>query len=143
MMPVGFTSSDFISLLASSLIPQPAEAEFAPAGQGKTGLRVSPGGHWTGTDWLINLSQGQNGLKLDGFTTTIDNEPPIVAAYSQFAPQTIEDINKTIDFPNRLDLSWGRGQSVLVRYDEIRLGFPAQPEIFSTSVPSGFKLDEL
>jgi hypothetical protein len=138
MMPVGFSPSDFISLLAASLIPLPADAELAPASDGKTRLRVTPGGNWEGSQWLVNVSQGPNGPRLDGFTATIEDEPPIVASYGQFEPQTVEDIGKTVDFPNRLDLGWGRDQSVLVRYEEVRLGFPAQPELFSTEVPKGF-----
>jgi outer membrane lipoprotein-sorting protein len=143
IFPTSFSPSDFISLLAATLIPIPVNAEMVSSDAGKTVLMVSPGGHWLSSSWLVNASPGPNGLKIDGFTATVGSDPPTVASYSLFAPQVVENIGKTIDFPGRLDLSWGSNQSFLVRYEEIRLGFEAPAELFSTAVPSGFTVTEL
>ncbi|MDR0620552.1 MAG: hypothetical protein LBJ61_01535 [Deltaproteobacteria bacterium] len=137
-MPTSFSSADFISLMAGTLIPDPAEAEIAAKDLERTTLRLSPAGHWAGTAWLLNVSQGELGPKLDGFTAHVGEEQPIVVSYGQFTAQTVEDLEKTVEFPNRLDLSWGRDQKALVRYEEIRLGFPPPAEIFLTTVPKGF-----
>jgi hypothetical protein len=142
-LPLGFTSADFIALLTGSLVPEPELASLTPSGEGKEVLRVIPTGRWSGSNWLVSLSTGQHGRMINSFTVGFTDEQPLTATYSQFAAQTIEDTGKAIDFPNRLDLNWGRDKKLLVRYDEVRLGFPAQPGMFSTTVPSGFNKVEL
>ncbi|MDR2387378.1 MAG: hypothetical protein LBE80_07340 [Deltaproteobacteria bacterium] len=143
IFPTSFSPSDFISLLAASLVPLPVNAEMVSSEPNNIVLMVAPGGHWLSSNWLVQVSPGPNGLRLNGFTATVGNDPPTVASYSQFGPLLIENLGKTIDFPARLDLSWGSGQSFLVRYEEARLGFEAPAELFSTKVPTGFKVTEL
>jgi hypothetical protein len=138
MLPVGFSSADFISLLAGTLIPAPAQASLVSSWGDKTAIDIAPDGLWADTAWRVNLAAGPNGTRIEGFTANLPDGPPIVASYSQFVPQKVDSVDKTVDFPNRVEMSWGRGQNVLVRYDEVRLGFAAQPDMFSTKVPSGF-----
>jgi outer membrane lipoprotein-sorting protein len=142
-LPVGLTAQDFISILSATLVPDPSQASFSLNSAEKIALRIVPEGHWSGSTWRVDVSTGENSQRIDGFSANFENGLPILAAYSNFTSHPVEDINKIVDFPSRIDLTWGQGEKLLIRYTEVRLGFPAQSEMFSTSVPSGFKQTEL
>jgi hypothetical protein len=138
-LPLGLTAGDFIQLLSGALIPEPERASLSGRADGDAALTVIPGGAWTGSTWRLSLSSGENGPRINAFSVNFDKEPPISAVYGHHSPQTIEDQGRVVDFPDRLDLKWGQNKSLLVRHDEVRLGFPAQPpSLFAIAAPDGF-----
>jgi hypothetical protein len=142
-LPLGLRAEDFISLLSGTLVPVPEAAALDPGPRNGQTLRILPGGFWSGASWKVSLSSAENGQRIDGFTATMADGPPLVAGYGQFAVLPVEDAGLRVDFPHRLDLSWGREKKLLIRYDEVRLGFPAQPGMFLPLVPAGFSRVEL
>jgi hypothetical protein len=136
-LPLGLRSEDFLALLLGTLIPEPSEASLS----GKR-LSVAPAGFWSDSVWQVSLGD-DDGTFIQGFSVQANNNPSIQAEYGNFAQLPLEDIGQNVFFPQRLFLSWGGSRTLLLRYEEIRLGFPTEEAMFSTQPPNGFSIVEL
>jgi hypothetical protein len=137
-MPIGLRAEDFLSLLAGSLLAEPATAAL----DGDQ-LRLTSSGFWSAAQWLVRLIPGQSGQVIGSFSAKFNDGDHLEGVYGLYASQPVEDTGSSVWLPHRLDLKFGAEQLLTIRYEEVRLGFPAQESMFPVTIPQGFSVVDL
>ncbi|MDR3203422.1 MAG: DUF4292 domain-containing protein [Deltaproteobacteria bacterium] len=142
-----FTPSDFISFMSNSLIPNPEAASVNDAAEPRllTLLSVQP--QWAEVNFLVRLEPGADGARIKGYQFKSEDRDKngLEINYDRFLPLKREDgANVLQDFPHNLTIKSSDGaNSLVVRYDEARLGLTLGDEFFLAPTPAGFKEERI
>ncbi|MDR1164535.1 MAG: hypothetical protein LBO66_01435 [Deltaproteobacteria bacterium] len=152
LLPTPFGPEAFLALLAGALPEKPVRAEALeafPAREATVSLN-----YWGPYDSVPYLVQVQGGPlwnmaekpRARAFSKGSRYNPEFVARFGGFRDREWESLNESLPFPDSVTAQWkekGEARELVVRYQEIRLGFPLPEGLLELAPPEGYPVERL